>query len=66
MTVEEAKSWLASEGFVRCKENSSKGLFDATLWQDDTVLLREASPEPVELYIVSMDVFAEKFSPIGD
>lgn len=66
MNTEEAKNWLVSEVYVRCKEVASDVLFDAILWEDDTVLLRQAASHPVDLFIISMDVFAEKFSAIGD
>jgi hypothetical protein len=53
-------------GYVRCKENTSSLIYDATLWEDDAVLLRQASPTPVELYIIPLEAFAEDFSPLGD
>jgi hypothetical protein len=66
ITQQEAKNWLVSEGYVRCKELHTELLFDAVLWDDDAVLLRQASHVPVDLYVVSMDVFAEKFGALGD
>jgi hypothetical protein len=66
MTVKEAKDWFSQESYVRCKETASDIIFDTTLWNEDTVLIRQASPDPVELYIISMDVFAKSFSAIGD
>jgi hypothetical protein len=41
-------------------------MFDAMSWEDDAVIVRQASPDPVEFYIISMDLFAEKFSPLGE
>lgn len=66
MVEKEAREWLIKEGYVRCKEKSSHLLFDAMPWDDDAVILRQASPTPVSLYIISMDVFVEKFAPLGD
>lgn len=51
---------------MRCKERVSDVLFDAMLWEEDTVLIRMASPQPTTLFIISMDVFAKKFAAIGD
>jgi hypothetical protein len=51
---------------VRCKELASDLIFDAMLWEEDAVIVRQASPDPVEFYIISMDVFAEKFGALGD
>lgn len=66
MTIEEAEDWLKTETYVRCKEIETSFIFDCMLWEDDTVLLRQASPIPVDLYILSMDVFAQRFAPLGD
>lgn len=51
---------------MRCKENESSVLFDAMLWDGDTVLVREATPAPAHLYIISLDVFAKRFSALGE
>jgi hypothetical protein len=66
ITQQEAKNWLVSEGYVRCKEIASDVIFEAMLWEDAAVILREVSSDPHQLYIVSIDVFADKFSAIGD
>jgi hypothetical protein len=66
ITLQEAKNWLVSADYVRCKEVTSSVIFDAMLWEDDAVILREASPHPCDLYIVSLDVFADKFDAIGN
>lgn len=66
MTLDDAKDWLNQEGYVSCKEKASDIVFNAMLWEGGAVILRQASPVPVELYIVSLDVFAEKFAPLGD
>lgn len=66
MNVKEAADWLRQEGYVRCKEIRSSVIFDAMLWEEDAVVLRQASPVPVDLFIVSIDVFAQKFAPLGD
>jgi hypothetical protein len=51
---------------VRCKELASSLIFDAMLWDGDTAIVRQASPDPVEFYIISLDLFAKKFGAIGD
>ena len=66
MKQEEAKNWLVSADYVMCKVIASDVVFDAMIWDDDAVILRQASPDPTDLFIVSMDVFARKFSAIGD
>lgn len=51
---------------MRCKEISSDLLFDAMPWGEDAVLVRQASPDPVDLFVISLVEFVENFSPIGD
>jgi hypothetical protein len=66
ITLQEAKSWLASAECVRCKEIHSGLIYDAMPWEEDAVIVRQVTPEPVEFYIMSYDVFADKFGAVGD
>ena len=66
MKLQEAKSWLASADYVRCKEKDTDVIFDAMLWDGDKVIIRETSSDPKQLFIISMDVFANQFNAIGD
>lgn len=66
MTKEEALEWLSNNDYVRCKEKDSNILFDSMLWDGDSVIVREATSAPATLYVVSLDVFADRFSAIGD
>lgn len=66
ITQSEAKNWLVSEGYVKCKEVASMVIFDAMLWDDDAVILRQSSPDPQQLFIISLDVFANRFDAIGN
>ena len=54
-----------SQDFVRCKEIASNLLFDATLYGEDLVLVRQSSPEPMSFYVISMDLFVEKFEELS-
>lgn len=51
---------------MKCKERASDFIFDAMLWDGDTVILRQSVSYPTDLFIVSLDLFAEKFAAIGD
>ena len=61
ITLQEAKSWLASQDFVRCREIETNYLFDATLVSEDAVMLRQTANVPQPVYIISLDLFAERF-----
>jgi hypothetical protein len=64
ITLQEAKNWLASQEFVRCKEIATDLLFDATKYGEDAVLVRQSSPTPMNFYVLSLDLFAEKFDEV--
>lgn len=66
ITPQEAKNWLVSEGCVRCKENTSRMVYDAMLWDDDTVIIRPVTLELVPLNLISLEEFANYFGAIGD
>lgn len=51
---------------MKCKEVASMVIFDAMLWDDDAVILRQSSPDPQQLFIISLDVFANRFDAIGN
>ena len=61
ITPQEAKSWLASETYVRCREIATNCLFDAVLVEEDAVMVRQTAASPQPLYIISLDLFAERF-----
>jgi hypothetical protein len=61
MDVAEAKKWLTSQDFVRFKHKTTEVLFDAKLYGEDAVLVRQVLATPVEFYITSLDVFCKQF-----
>jgi hypothetical protein len=64
MTPQEAKNWLASQEFVRCKEIATDLLFDATMYGEDAVMVRQSSSSPMNFYVISLDLFAQKFEEV--
>lgn len=61
ITRQEAKNWLASQDFVKCREIETNCLFDATLVDGDVVMIRQTASAPQRVYLISLDLFAQKF-----
>jgi hypothetical protein len=49
---------------VRCKEINSDIIFDATLYGEDVVMVRQSSPDPMSLFFISLDLFVERFEEL--
>lgn len=49
---------------MKCKEKATNLVFDATLYGEDAVMVRRSSPEPVAFYIISLDLFVDKFEEL--
>ncbi len=49
---------------MRCKEKATDLIFDATGYGED-VMVRQSSPYPTQFYVISLDVFVEKFEEPG-
>jgi hypothetical protein len=49
---------------VKCKEKATDLIFDATLYGEDAVMVRCSSPESFPFYIISLDVFVDRFEEL--
>lgn len=65
MTKEEALYDLRFQEFVRFKEIESSLLYDAMYLGEDTVMVRLASPETTDIYMMHIDLFCDKFDEYG-
>jgi hypothetical protein len=52
---------LVLQDSVRFKQKSTDHLYDAMLTGEDSVLVRPASPYPLDMYVLTLEVFCQNF-----